>query len=396
MLLTGLRVLDLTDEKGSFCTKLLADMGARVIKIERPGGDAARHSPPFMKNDDHPEKSLSFYYQNTGKLDITLNIKHVKAKKILFDLIKENDVIVESFSPGYLDELNIGFENLSQKNPNVILASITGFGQTGTRRNYQACDLVAEAYGGQMSVTGHSLPLKHYGEQSYLTASLFAAIGILIAVRKRRTTGKGKHLDISLQEGVASTLEHVMVRFFYENILAKRQGPLHWDHLFHILPCKDGFIQITLFDKWDTLVEWMDSEGMARDLTDQKYRDETVRRNQLDHIISVLEKWTRTHTKAELFDLGQLMQFPWAPVHSPGDVVESPQLAERDFFQQTTPQTGKTVIKKCPRRPFILHPSGPYPIVPPPSPGRDNHQIYHQELDMSQEELMALSDLGVI
>ena len=397
-LLAGLRIIDLTDQKGNACTKLLADLGARVIKIECPdGGDAARHSPPFTAHNASPENSLSFYYNNTGKLSITLDIRHVRGQQILLDLIKQNDVIVESFSPGYLEGLKLGFEHLRYSNPNVILTSITGFGQTGTRRSYQTCDLVAEAFGGQMSVTGNASPLKHYGEQSYLTASLFAAIGILLAVRKRRMTGRGDHIDISLQEAVASTLEHVMVRFFYDNIVAARQGPLHWDHLFHTLPCKDGFIQITLFDKWETLVEWMDSEGMARDLTEKKYLDETVRRGHLNHIISVLEKWTRTHSKKELFDLGQLMNFPWAPVHSPREVVESPQLIERDFFQKTaSPQTEKSLIKKCPRRPFILHPSGPYPIEPPPWPGRDNHSIYHQELGIPLEELMDLSNLGII
>ncbi len=128
MLLTGLRVLDLTDQKAAFCSKLLADMGACVIKVERPGGDTSRNAGPFTGNEPHPEKSLSFFYNNTGKSGITLNIKHKEGKKIFFDLIKKNDVIVESFSPGYLDKLGLGFESLSRINPKIILASVTGFG----------------------------------------------------------------------------------------------------------------------------------------------------------------------------------------------------------------------------------------------------------------------------
>jgi len=166
MLLTGLRVLDLTDEKASFCSKLLADMDACVIKVERPGGEASRKSGPFVDNIPAPEKSLSFFFNNTGKSGITLDIEHKEGKKIFSELVKRNDVIVESFSPGYLATLGLDFENLIRINPKIILASVTGFGQAGPRRDHQTCDLVASAFGGQMSVTGSDIPLKHYGEQS--------------------------------------------------------------------------------------------------------------------------------------------------------------------------------------------------------------------------------------
>jgi crotonobetainyl-CoA:carnitine CoA-transferase CaiB-like acyl-CoA transferase len=395
MLLTGLRILDLTDEKAGFCSKLLADMGARVIKVERLGGGVSRKSGPFADNIPDPEKSLSFFFNNTGKSGITLDIEHKEGRKIFLELVKRNDAIVESFSPGYLATLDLDFESLIRTNPKIILVSVTGFGQAGPRRDHQACDLVAAAFGGQMAVTGSDTPLKHYGEQSYLTASLFAAIGILIAVRKQRRTGKGEHLDISIQEAVTATLEHVMVRFFYEQSISKRQGSLHWDNRFHIFPCKDGFIQMTLFDKWETLVEWVDSEGMAQDLKDKQYNAENFRVRQLDHIIAVLGKWTQTHTKSELFELGQLMQFPWAPVQSPREVVESPQLIARDFFQDTD-QTKKNILKKCPRIPFTLNPSHSSPIKPAPCIGEDNVQIYHKELGLSQKELNQLASQGVI
>lgn len=393
MLLSGLNILDLTDEKGSFCSKLLADMGACVIKVERPGGDACRNKGPFMK--DKKEKSLSFFHNNTGKLGITLDLKQVQGRNIFFELAKRNDVIVESFSPGYLDKLGLGFESLTLTNPKIILASVTGFGGAGQRREYKTCDLVASAFGGQMSVTGDKKPLKHYGEQSYLTASLFAAIGILIAVRKRRRTGKGEHLDISIQEAVTATLDHVMVRYFYENIIAGRQGSLHWNHLFHILPCRDGFIQITIFDKWQTLVELMDSKGMARDLTDEKYNDHNFRLKHLDHIIEVLKKWTKEHTKNELFELGQLMQFAWAPVQSPREVTKSPQLTERNFFKEVCPSEN-AALKRCLSIPFVLDPVCHTPIMPAPQIGEHNDQIYHGKLGIPRKELLALSSSKVI
>jgi crotonobetainyl-CoA:carnitine CoA-transferase CaiB-like acyl-CoA transferase len=395
MLLTGLRILDLTDQKAAFCSKLLADLGAYVIKVEKPGGDSSRNAGPFKGNKHHPEKSLSFFYNNTGKKGITLNIEHKEGKKIFLALVKKNDVVVESFSPGYLEKQGLGFESLSRINPKIILASVSGFGQAGPKKDYKTCDLVASAFGGQMSVTGSFKPLKHYGEQSYLTASLFAATGILLAVRKRRMTGKGEHLDISIQEAVASTLEHVMIRYFYENHIPKRQGSLHWDNLFHIFRCKDGFIQITLFDKWETFVEWMDTEGMADDLVKQNYLDETYRKSRLDHIIKTIENWTKTHTVKELFELGQLMQFPWAPVDSPQKVVKSPQLKARGFFKDTCP-TRKAIVKKCPGLPYQFDRESKQAVAKAPLIGEHNLGLYRKELGLSKERLEELSSMGII
>ncbi|MBM4307164.1 MAG: CoA transferase, partial [Deltaproteobacteria bacterium] len=212
-LLEGIRIIDLADEKASFCTKLLADMGACVIKVERPGGDLSRKIGPFLGNFPHPERSLFFLYHNTNKLGITLNLEHPEGKGIFRRLVDRADVLVESYLPGYLKELGLGFEILSRTNPKLILVSVTGFGQEGPRSQYKSCDIVSSAFGGQMYVSGSpsTPPLKPFGEQSYYAASLFAAIGILLALRKRNRSGEGEHIDISLQEAVVSTLEHIMI-----------------------------------------------------------------------------------------------------------------------------------------------------------------------------------------
>ena len=214
--LTALRILDLADEKASFCTKLLADMGAEVIKIERPDGDKSRLTGPFWGNTPHPEKSLSFWYHNTSKLGITLNLENEEGQQLFRRLAQRTDVVVESFPPGYLDKLGLGYGSLSELNPGLIMASVTGFGQSGPYREYHSCDIVASAMGGQMYVCGapDTPPLKPYGQQAYYLASLFAAIGILLAFRQRKLSGRGEHIDISLQEAVASALEHVMVRYY--------------------------------------------------------------------------------------------------------------------------------------------------------------------------------------
>ena len=332
--LQGLRVLDLADEKGAFCTKLLADMGADVIKIEPPGGDSTRNIGPFVNDVPHPERSLYFWYHNTSKRGITLDLESNKGQEIFRKLVRTADVVVETFSPGYLKKLGLGYEALRKFNPRLIMTSITSFGQTGPYKDYKSCDLVASALGGQMYVCGapDTPPLKPYGEQAYLVASLFGAIGTLLALHYRHFSGQGQHVDISMQECVAAVIEHVNVRYLYDQVVPKRQGSLQWNNAFRLFPCKDGYILLSLFQHWDTLIEWLESEGMAADLKEERWRHPEVRLKGIGHIIQVLERWTRTHTVAELVEQGQLMHFPWAAVNSIAELWDNPQLRERGFF----------------------------------------------------------------
>jgi len=396
-LLTEIRVLDLSDEKGSFCSKLLADMGAYVIKVEKPGGNSSRMIGPFWGGSPHPERSLSFFYNNTNKFGITLNLECDAGRELLAQLISKTDVVVESFPPGYLDTLGLGFDALSEINPRLIMASITGFGQTGPRKDFKSCDLVASAFGGQIAISGSpSLPpIKPFGEQSYFAASLFAAVGILLALQGRARNGKSEHIDISLQEAAISTLDHVMIRYFHEHVITKRQGNRHWNDFFSILPCKDGFIHLTPFQYWETLVEWLDSEGMARDLHEEKWRDEGYRIEHADHVIEVLQEWTMTHTAHELFELGQLMRFPWAPIHSPEEVLASPQLKSRGFFVHCEGPEVPSMLK-YPGLPYTFGTLFSSPCKPAPLIGEDNANVYQRELGLQDEDLASLSSAGVI
>jgi crotonobetainyl-CoA:carnitine CoA-transferase CaiB-like acyl-CoA transferase len=224
------------------------------------------------------------------------------------------------------------------------MASITNFGQSGPYRDYQSSDIVASALGGQLYLNGEadSPPIKPFGNQSYYLGSLFGAIGIMLALLSRRTSGKGQHIDLSLQECVASALDHVLVRYFYQGVVAKRQGSLHWNSAFRIFPAKDGYVLLSLLYQWGTLVEWLNSEGMAEDLTDEKWRDRGYRLQHLDRVIEVLERWTRSHTVAELVKRGQLMRFPWAEVASIPGLLASPQLKARGFWTEIEhPETGE-------------------------------------------------------
>jgi crotonobetainyl-CoA:carnitine CoA-transferase CaiB-like acyl-CoA transferase len=396
-LLKGIQVLDLADEKASFCSKLMADLGTRVIKIERPGGNPDRAMGSFIENSDNLEMSLPFFHNNTNKLGITLNLEHEDGKKIFLKLLQETDIVVETFPPGYLRRIGLGFDILGHVNPRLIMVSVTGFGENGPRGQYKSCDLVASAFGGQMYVTGSpsTPPLKPFGEQSYYSASLFAAVSILLALRKRDQTGKGGHLDISLQESSISTLDHVMVRYFYENTIAKRQGEMYWNYSFCIFSCKNGYILLAPFQQWETLIEWMENEGMAEDLKDEKYREEEYRLAHIDRILQVFEQWTRTHTVQELFESGQLMRFPWAPISSLKEVLSNPQLKAREFFVDVEhPELRKSI--SYPGMPYKFSQSSTGRWRRAPLIGEDNVRIYQGELGLSQEEYRRLVSLRVI
>ncbi|MFC1860735.1 CaiB/BaiF CoA transferase family protein [Chloroflexota bacterium] len=378
-IISGYRILDLTDEKGMFCSRLLADMGADVIRIESPGG------------------SSSHDYLNLGKRSISLDIQDERGSRVLKRLVETAAVLVESFSPGYLYKLGLGYTELSRINPRLVMASITGFGQNGPYKDYKSSDMVAGAMGGSMYVSGDvdTPPLKLYGSQSFYSAGLFAAIGVLLALRNRHTTGKGQHIDISLQECVAATLDHVLVRFLYEGVTAKRQGSLYWNNAFRIFPCCDGYILLSLFHQWETLVEWVDSEGMADDLTDNKWQDRETRLKHLDHIIKVLERWTLSHTVAELVEKGQLMRFPWAEVTTIPGLLASPQLNERNYFIDAVDrESGKRY--KIPGAPVKLSRSPWHVGTYAPAHGEHNRDIYQGELGLSENEIKVLVRDGVI
>lgn len=394
--LAGIRILDLASGTADFCSRLLADMGACVIKLERPGGDPSRDMGPFW-GDPGPGRSLSFLYHNAGKLGITLNLENSLGRRIFVRLLEGTDVLVENFLPGYLAQRELGVDALWAANPRLIVVSITGFGQDGPRKDYKSCDLVASAFGGQMAVSGPSAtpPLAPFGEQPSYTASLFGAIGVLLALRKRRQTGRGEHLDISLQETAAATLDHVFSRYFSEGIIARRQGNLHWNRMFCTLPCRDGHIVVSLSLQWETLLAWMESEDMAEDLSAEPWRDESYRMEHLDHVIQVLERWTKTHTKAELFELGQAMQFPWAPICTLGDVLRNVQLRARNFFVPVShPEAGAQL--KYPSPPYRIEGMAHGALCRAPFPGEHNDLIFRRELGFSYEETEKLSERGVI
>jgi crotonobetainyl-CoA:carnitine CoA-transferase CaiB-like acyl-CoA transferase len=228
--LDGVKVLDLTHHiTGPYCTKLLADFGAEVIKIERPGtGDPARRMGPFASDEQHPDKSLPFLYLNTSKHSVTLDLKSDAGKDIIVKLAAQSDILVENFRPGAMASLGLDYESLSRSNPALVMVSISNFGQTGPYRDYEATEIVEYALGGLGYVFGSNLrePLKHALHQAQFKAGVNAAGAASIALYHQRLTGQGQWVDVSVQECVAAGLRDTISLYTYTGGIRGRQ-PAH-------------------------------------------------------------------------------------------------------------------------------------------------------------------------
>ncbi len=368
--LSGIRVLELSGRWTGFCGRLLCDLGAEVVLAEPPGGSAARMAGPFLSDEPGPERSLSFWHDNAGKRGVTVDISAPAGREPISQLVQSCDVVVESYQPGYLTSAGLGYEHLGLINPALVMASITGFGRTGPYSSYKSCGLAASAAGGQMYVCGSPgrQPLQPFGQQPYHLASLFAACGILLALRWRDLTGKGQHIDISLQEAAAAALEHVMVQYFYQNVVARRLGSLQWNGAADLFPCRDGYIFMTFNREWDTLVELLYRREIAADFRQPVWNEESYRMLHIEDIQEVLTFWSCQHGSAELFKLGQDMHFPWAPVSSVGDLARNEQLRARQFFVPASHPLAQGEFEVP--RPVIVFPDAPgYEWQPVPSVG---------------------------
>jgi len=207
--LTGIKVLDLSEDiAGSFCARLLADYGADVLKVEPPGGSAMRRFGPFYQEEPHPEKSLFFLILNLNKKGVTLDLQSPAGSRLLQELVPHVDLIVESYRPGYLAELGIGYDELTRINPNLVMTSITPFGQTGPYSQYAGEEIVSYAMGMVMGISGVQgrPPLKHGGFQAQYQGGLFGAGATAMALFAQDRHQMGQHVDVSITECVASTM----------------------------------------------------------------------------------------------------------------------------------------------------------------------------------------------
>jgi len=414
--LSGYSILDLTDDKGHYCGKVLADLGADVIKIEPPGGDPSRNIGPFYKDTPDPEKSLSWWAYNTSKRGITLNLESDQGKDIFRRLVKNADAVVESSPPGYMDGLGLGYTALSEINQDIVVTSITPFGQTGPYKDWKADDLVGWAMAGQAYVTGDDdrPPCQISFPHGYLVTGSHAASGTLAALYYRECSGEGQHVDVSMQEAVLWTTL-ILVQFWdimKINLFRAGSRRSMGTALFRLaFPCKDGHVGFLVAGgqlasiTMPPLIKWMAEEGMLgafEDKKDWEARDWIEKVDAMALTQETVDAWENsllnffaTKTKTEIYEKAREKSMIIYPVSTTKDLAENVQLKTRDFYVGVEhPELGET----------ITYMGSPYKMTVDswsirrraPLIGEHNKEIYDGELGLSQADMRLLKEAGVI
>ena len=411
LLLSPYRVLDLTDERGVLCGKILADLGADVVQVEPPGGSTARRLGPYYQDDVHPEKSLFWWAFAANKRGITLNLDSTDGVALLHRLIKDAHFLIESFPPPYLAGLGLGYQELEAINPGLVMVSISPFGQDGPYSHYQASDLVGMALGGFLALTGDSdrAPLRVGTPHFYHHGAAAAAYGALLAHTHREITGQGQHVDVSCQQAVAKVLANAPQSWDIEKVLIKRQGAFRQtsaDTLARISwRCKDGFINFmlqggTVAKSTRALLQWLEEEGMGDEYLENVDWEELgygqLPAEVMDRAEGTLGQFFAAHTKEELIEGSVKRRILMFPVATQGDLLAHPQLEARHYFQQIYhPELNASVTY-----PGGFVKAGPAAAVglrrPAPMVGAHNQKIYQDELGFTLDELSDLMEAGVI
>ena len=329
--LKNLLVVDLTRVLvGPYCTMILSDLGARVIKIEAPEiGDDSRGFGPFIDN-----YSAYFMSLNRGKESIALNLKNENDKKIFEKILAKADILVENFKPGTLEKWGFGWNEVSKKYPKLIYASASGFGQTGPLKELPAYDMVVQGMGGLMSVTGHpnSEPTRVGTSIGDITAGLFTAIGINAALYDRQKTGKGTFIDVSMLDCQIAILENAIARYLSKNEIPEPMGSRHPSIApFEAFKTKDSFLIIAAGnDKlFKSLCEVLEIPNIA---TDEMYKTNSLRSQNIDKLKLIIEDKLQHKNTDEWIKVMENLKIPCGPIFNIKQAVENPQIKERNMI----------------------------------------------------------------
>jgi len=379
---------------GAFCGKLLRDLGMDVIKVEPREGDATRREAPFAKGHTDREGSLRFAYLNAGKRSITVNIAAESGRKLLLALVACSDIVLEDFAPGYLSARNLGYEVLLERQNKLILVSLTGFGQDGPYAQFKTPDIVGNAMGGLLYISGdpQMTPCNPPETQSYYYASLFASYGVMLALWQREMRGIGAWIDASIQASMALH-EHVAFNYSAEGRVMKRAGSQHQHNApANLFQCKNGWIALFVTQNhWPILLKVWEDHDPALD--DPKWINSNLRRQNADYINAQVTSFTSRFLKEDLAELMQKNGIPGLPVNSPSDFIKDPHIQAREFFGIVKhPVLGTFAQPGCP---FMVDGKRDAPS-PAPLLGQHNHEVFCGELGLSASELAALAAEGVI
>ncbi len=392
--LCGIKVLEWAQlVSGPYCAKLLADLGAEVIKVEKPGdGDEARHRGPFVSHIYHPERSLLFLYLNTNKLGITLDIKTGTGREKFLELVKWADILIEDNPPQILDDLKLNYQSLARVNPKLIMTSITPFGQTGPYRNYNAYPINTYAAGGlaylspQVEAGAVQPPLKLGGFFTEYACGLISAVGTLAALYFQQQTGTGQQVDISKQEAILGLCRIQVDRYPNEGIIQTRaSGGRGFSTIFK---CKDGYsiVITTQPHEWQALAKLV---GNSEWENDKRYQDPDFLLQHFKEINQKIANWMINQSVEDTYHRGQSFGCPIAPVMSAKDIADSPQSKARQFFVEIDhPIAGK---QKYPGTPYHFSATPSRIDRPAPLLGQHNEEVFSK---LANPKLQLVSTAG--
>lgn len=401
--LADLRVLDLAGPSGVYCGRLMADLGADVLRVEAPWGDESREVGPYYQDTPGLERSLFHWHFNANKRGITLNLEEARGRELLLRLVEGADVLIETQLPGALAALGLGWEQLHARNPRLVLGSITPFGQDGPFSDYQGGELIVQAAGGLLNICGwpDRPPVMMGGDPGMLQVSAEAASGIMLALEAREQTGEGQWVDVSAQESLPLTMMARVAEYHHTGDARGRLGDDHPGPLNGLFECADGWADFRFRarpGRWEQIVKWLDSHGMAEDLTGEQWRSTPFRRqaeNQ-QHIDEVFQRFIRQFPREEAMETGQRTGFEVGAVYSAKEILEDPQLLAREFFVELAQDQHDGVKLRYAGAPYRLSES-PWELARrAPLLGEHNGEIYGRELGMSDDEIAALKRDGVV
>lgn len=395
--LAGLHVVEVGGGAAAgYATKLMADLGADVIKVEPPGvGDVTRRYGPFPGNRPHPEKSGLFLYLNTNKRGVTLDLTHPRGRELLHGLLRDADLLVHALPPARMAAEGIDWATVHAVNPRLVECSISRFGQTGPHRDFHGYELTSTNAGGWATVTGAGAggedlpPLKAFGHQSDYQAGLQATVASLGALLARDLHGaQGQHIDLSVQETVMTFIEMTIVHLSYGGRVASRLGG-RVIQPWAIMEAKDGlvFILCVTEDEWRRFVEWM---GTPEWSSWEIFADRTQRAATWDVLQPLLAEWVSQHTVEELYQGGLERKLAFAPISTMGDLLRNEHLRVRGFFATIAhPEAGELTYPGAPWKfsttPWELR-------APAPLLGQHNAEV----LGLDKATLAKLKEQGIV
>ncbi len=399
--LEGVRVIEFCDEVGTYCGKLLADLGAEVIKVEPPGGGLERHNPPFIGSAANPDTSLAFWVNNTSKKSVVLDLDSAEGQASAKKLVAGAQIVLEDRPVGYLAERGLGFDAVHAANPALVYTSITGFGQTGPHAGYAFSDIVGQAMGGIMTLAGEQAdpPNMIVGEQANRSASVHASQATVAALLHAEATGEGQYIDTSTQEACSMSQETAMQTWDLQKRNRIRTGALGAIPVklpaTGVYECKDGHVMLFVLapagKEFPALVDWMREKGMHEDLDEEPYVSISNGLNMamitqlmgnpasagdslphLVHINDVVTRFMASMNANEAYEEGQHRNLLVGLVSTPEHLATNTQLRERDWYVKVPLENGEFV--EFPGPPYRLSES-PATIGAAPRLGQHNDEI---------------------